>query len=60
MPFKPNYRQQRNERARTKAEKQQEKLQRRQEKAAARKSSHDDPQVPSGASGSEPMPAGEK
>jgi cobalamin-dependent methionine synthase I len=47
MPFKPNYRQQRNERARTKAMKQQEKLQRRREKAVARKSSHDEPQVPS-------------
>ena len=60
MPFKPNYRQQRNERTRAKEKKQQEKLQRREEKAAARKSPHDEPQVPSGASDSASTPDGDK
>ncbi len=37
MPFKPNYKQQRNERARAKEEKQKKKQQRREEVAAQRK-----------------------
>ena len=37
MAFKPNYRQARNERSRTKANKKQEKLRRREELAAQRK-----------------------
>lgn len=37
MAFKPNYRQARNERSRTKAGKKQEKLRRREEDAAKRK-----------------------
>ena len=37
MPFKPNYRMQRADRARAQAEKQQKKLERRAERAAQRK-----------------------
>lgn len=37
MPFKPNYRQQRNERSRVKESRKQEKLQRREEEVAKRK-----------------------
>lgn len=37
MPFKPNYRQQRNERSRSKEQKKLEKLQKREEEAAKRK-----------------------
>jgi hypothetical protein len=41
MPFKPNYRQQRNERTRIKNERKQEKLQRRQEAVTKRKTEGD-------------------
>ena len=41
MVFKPNYRQQRNERARAKEQKKQEKLQRRQEEVAKRRAARD-------------------
>ena len=41
MAFKPNYRQQRNERQRTKDQKKQEKLQRREEEAAKRRAARD-------------------
>ncbi|MCP4380860.1 MAG: hypothetical protein GY798_05470 [Hyphomicrobiales bacterium] len=46
MAFKPNYRQARNERSRTKAGKKQEKLRRREETAAQRKSDQE-PDAPS-------------
>jgi hypothetical protein len=41
MAFKPNYRQQRNERTRAKEQKKQEKLQRREEEAAKRRAARD-------------------
>jgi hypothetical protein len=41
MAFKPNYRQQRNERTRIKNERRQEKLQKRQEAVAKRKAERD-------------------
>jgi hypothetical protein len=44
MAFKPNYRQQRSERERTKEAKKQEKLQRREEEAAKRKAAREDGQ----------------
>jgi hypothetical protein len=37
MPFKPNYKQERSDRNRAKAQKKQEKLQRREEESAKRK-----------------------
>jgi len=43
MAFKPNYRQQRGDRNRAKAEKQQEKFQRRDEAAAMRRAERGDP-----------------
>ena len=42
MAFKPNYRQQRNERSRSKEQKKQEKLQKREEDAAKRKAARGD------------------
>jgi hypothetical protein len=46
MPFKPNYRQQRNDRNRVKDQKRQEKQQRREEKAADRRAVKEAPQEP--------------
>jgi hypothetical protein len=43
MAFKPNYHQQRGDRNRAKAQKQQEKLERRDEAAAKRRAERDDP-----------------
>jgi hypothetical protein len=43
MGFKPNYRQQRGDSNRAKAQKQEEKLQRRDEAAARRRGEHGDP-----------------
>jgi hypothetical protein len=44
MPFKPNYRMQRNDRERAKEQKQQKKLERRAEKTARRKARQDEPE----------------
>jgi hypothetical protein len=44
MPFKPNYRMQRSDRARAKAQKQEKKLARRAEKVAQRKTGPDEPE----------------
>ena len=41
MPFKPNYKQERSDRNRAKAQKKQEKLQRREEDTAKRKAAHE-------------------
>ena len=41
MPFKPNYKQERSDRNRTKAQKKQEKLQRREEDSAKRKAARE-------------------
>jgi len=48
MAFKPNYRQQRGERDRTKERRKQEKLQRREEESARRKAERDKQAPPAG------------
>ena len=53
MPFKPNYKQERSERNRAKAQKKQEKLQRREEDSAKRKAARETGQCPEDATGNE-------